>query len=116
MKVVLYVILVLILLSQLYLGFIGTALLKQDRLENVDTGAVPLKLFNNFLTERKNTDIVFIGWRIEGDECVVLVRKQYSNTGREYGDSEHFVRMQTGSGYGWFYNNMGEYIPVTGGY
>lgn len=110
------IILVLILLLQVYLCYLGTALLRQSKRKEVPEESVPLEAFRQFLTEREKKDVEFLGWSIGSDECSVMIKKHFWDTGDEYGDSEHFYRMKTYSGYQWFYNRLGDYIPVPGVY
>lgn len=105
------IILVLILLTQVYLCYLGTALLKQSKSKEVPEESVPLEAFRQFLSERWKENIEFSGWSINGDECKVVYKKYYRN-GEEYGDSVYFRRIQTYSGPKWFYSS--DYIPVPG--
>lgn len=107
------IILVLILISQVYLCYLGATLLEQNKKVEVPEESVPIEAFRQFLSEKKGRTIELYGWSIEGHKCVVLYN-DHGVWGNEYIGSEQFVRMQTESGSQWFFSDMGDYSLVPG--
>ncbi|HHZ15957.1 MAG TPA: hypothetical protein GX398_07610 [Candidatus Cloacimonetes bacterium] len=108
------IILVLILLSQIYLCYLGSALLKQNKKVEVPEESVPIEAFERFITEQPSMWIAkteLVGWSINGDECNVVIKKYYHN-GDESSENVYFRRIRTYSGPKWFYT--GDYSLVPG--
>lgn len=73
---------------------------------------LPLEQFRTFLSARMGQPVEFIAWTKPGNDCQVYVKKNYADTGAEFGDPQSFVKLQTNNGSAWFYNNMGQFIPI----
>ncbi len=75
---------------------------------------LPLEDFRAFLQNFKGVPVELLAWSKPGDSCEVYVKRIYTNTGRAVGAPESFVKLQTKNGSAWFYNNLGEFVPIAG--